>query len=102
MLFDGSNTLLQPLYPFLNLTVREVDECAGFSELFFKKGSIFGMTPVEMHLKSFGNKLEFMTKPFRQHTSMPFGIGEFSPNGVCRCSDELLDLCERFLVHDFL
>jgi hypothetical protein len=94
MLFDGSNTLLQSLDTFLNLAIGEVDESACFSELFFNEGSIFGMTPVEVHLKSFANKLEFMTKPFRQHTSMPFGISELSPNGVCRCSDELLDLCE--------
>lgn len=94
MLFDGSDTLLQPLYTFLNLTVREVNECACFSELLFKVGSIFGMPPVEMHLKSFGNKLKFMTEPFRQNTSMPFGVREFSLKGIGRCSNELLDLRE--------
>jgi len=71
-----------------------LDECACFSELLFKKGSIFGVTPVEMHLKSFGHKLEFVTEPFRQNTGMPFGVREFSTNGIGRCSDEVLDLCE--------
>lgn len=52
------------------------------------------MTPIEMHLKSFGNKLEFVTEPLRQNTSMSFGICEFSPKGVGRGSDELLDLRE--------
>lgn len=102
MLFDGLNTLLQPLHTFLNLTIGEVNECTCFSELPFKEGSIFGMTPVEMHLKSFGNKLEFMPEPFRQNTGVPFGVRKFSSKGVGRCSDELLDLCEGFLVHDLL
>lgn len=92
MLFNGSNALFQALYPFLNLTIREVNESACFSELLFKEGSIFGMTPVEMHLKAFGDKLEFVTEPFRQHASVPFGVHEFPTEGVGRCSDELLDL----------
>lgn len=71
-----------------------MDERAYFSELLFKEGSIFGMTPVEMHLKSFGNKPEFVTKPFRQNTSVPLGVREFSPKSVGRYGDELLDLCE--------
>lgn len=100
MLVNGSNTLLQTLYPFLNLAIREVNESMCLSKLLFKEGSIFGMTLVEMHLKSFGDKLEFMTDPFRQNTSMPFGIHEFSTEGVGRCRDELLDLCERFLIHN--
>lgn len=79
MLFDGSNTLLQTLYPVLNLTVREMNECTCFSELLFKKGSIFGMAPVEMHLKSFSNKLEFMADPFRKNTSVPLGVSDVYP-----------------------
>lgn len=71
-----------------------MDECASFLELLFKEGSIFGMTPVHMHLKSFGHKLEFVTESFRQNASVPFGVREFTPKGVGRCSDELLDLCE--------
>jgi hypothetical protein len=50
--------------------------------LLFKKGSILGMTPVKMHLESFGNKLEFVTEPFRQNASVPFGVRELSPKGV--------------------
>ena len=71
-----------------------LDKRACFSELLFKKESILGMTPVEMHLKSFGNKLEFVTKPFRQNTCMPFGVRELPPKSVGCCSDELLDLGE--------
>lgn len=94
MLFDGSNALFQPLDTFLDLTIGELNKCPCLSELFFKEGSILGMTAVEMHLKSFGNKLEFVTKPFRQNTSVPFGVRKFSSNGVGRCSDEPLDLFE--------
>lgn len=65
MLLNGSNPLLQPFHTFLNLAIREVDECACFSELPFKEGLILSMTPVEMHLKSFGNQLEFVAEPFR-------------------------------------
>jgi hypothetical protein len=61
-----------------------LDERACFSKLLFKKGSILGMTPVKMHLKSFGNKLEFVTEPFRQNASVPFGVRELSPKGVSR------------------
>lgn len=60
------------------------------------------MTPIELQLKSLGNELEFMPESFRQNASVPFGVCEFSPQGVGRCSNELLDLCERFLVHDLL
>jgi hypothetical protein len=102
MLFDGPDTLLQPLYRFLNLAIGDVCECAGFSELLFKEGSIFGMTPVEMHLKSSGNKLKFVTEPLRQNTSVPFGVRDVSSKRVGRCRDELLDLRERFLIHDLL
>jgi hypothetical protein len=49
------------------------------------------MPPVEMHLKSFGNKLEFVTEPFRQYTRVPVGVHDLSAEGVGRCSDELLD-----------
>ena len=52
------------------------------------------MTPIEMHLKSFGHKLEFVTESFRQNTGVSFGVREFSTKGVGRCSDELLDLRE--------
>lgn len=55
-----------------------------FSKLLFKERSLFGMTPVEMHLKSFGNKLKFVTEPFRQNASVPFGVRELSPKGVSR------------------
>lgn len=79
---------------------RDVDERACFPELFFKEGSVFCMTPVEMHLESFGNKLKLVTDPLRQNTSVPFGVREISSKRVGRCSDELLDLCERFLIHD--
>ena len=60
------------------------------------------MTPVEMQLEALGNKLEFMSKPFRQQTSMPFGVREISSKRFGRCSDDLLDLRERFLIHDLL
>jgi hypothetical protein len=75
---------------------------ARFSELFFQEGAVFGMTPVEMHLKSFSNKLNLVTEPLRQNTSMPFGVREISSKRFGRCSDELLDLRERFLIHDLL
>lgn len=102
MLFYGPDTLLQPLYRILNLAIGDVDERACFSELFLKEGSILGMAPVEMHLKSFGNKVRFVREPLLQNTSMPFGVREISSKRVGRCSDELLDLRERFSVHDLL
>jgi len=94
MLFNRSDTLLKPLYPLMNLAIREMNESACFSELLFKEISIFGMTPVEMHLKSFSDELEFVTEPFRQYASVPFGVHEFSSKGIGRCSHELLDLGE--------
>jgi hypothetical protein len=46
--------------------------------------------------------LKFVTEPLRQNTSMPFGVREISSKRFGRCSDELLDLRERFLIHDLL
>jgi hypothetical protein len=94
VLFDGSNTLLQPFHTFLNLAIGEVDKCACFSELLFKEGLIFDTPLVEMHLKSFSNKLEFVTESFCQHTSVPLGVSDVSPEAVGRCRDELPDLRE--------
>jgi hypothetical protein len=54
MLLDGANSLFQTLDSFLNLTIRKLDERAGFPKLLVQIGSIIGMTPVEMHPESFG------------------------------------------------
>jgi hypothetical protein len=92
VLLDGADPLLQAFDAFLNLAVGELDERAGFSELFLKIGSIIGMAPIEMHLKSFGNKLELMPESFCEDTSVTLAIGNFSPKGFGSSTDNLLNL----------
>jgi hypothetical protein len=92
VLLDGADPLLQAFDPFLNLAVGELDERAGFPELFLKIGSIIGMAPVKMHLEPFGNQLKFVPKPFSQDTGVPFGIDDFSPKGFSSGGDDLLNL----------
>ena len=99
MLLDGADSLIQTFDAFLNLAVRKLDECAGFSELLVQMCSIVGMAPVEMHLESFRNQLEFVSKSFGQDTGMPFGIGNFDSNGFSCSTDDLLNLRKRFLIH---
>ena len=99
MLLDGANSLFQTFDAFLNLAVGELDERAGFPELLIQIGSIVGMTPVKMHLEPFGNQLEFVSKSFGQNTGMSLGIGNFNSKGFSCSADDLLNLCERFLIH---
>ena len=94
MLLDGANSLFQTLDPFLNLTIRKLDERAGFPELLVQIRSIIGMTPVEMHLKPLSNQLEFLSKSFSQDAGMPFGIDDFCPKDFSSGSDDLLNLCQ--------
>ncbi len=50
------------------------------------------MTPVEMHLESFSNQLEFVSKFFGQYTDVTFGIGNFNSKGFSCSADDLLNL----------
>ena len=58
------------------------------------------MTPVEMHLKSFGNCLEFMPKSFSSDAGVSFGFNNFSPKGFSSSTDDLLNLSQGFLIHN--
>lgn len=100
MLLDSVDPLLQTFDAFLNLAVGKLDERAGFAELLVQMCSIIGMAPVEMHLESFGNQLEFVSKSFGQNTGVTFGIGNFNSKGFSCSADDLLNLRERFLVQD--
>ena len=99
MLLDGANSLFQTLDSFLNLTIRKLDERAGFPELLVQIGSIIGMTPVEMHLKSFGDELELMAESFGQNAGMSLDIGNLNSKSFSGSADDLLNLRERLLVH---
>ena len=100
MLLDSVDPLLQTFDAFLNLAVGKLDERAGFAELLVQMCSIVGMAPVEMHLESFGNQLEFVSKSFGPNTGVTFGIGNFNSKGFSCSADDLLNLRERFLVQD--
>lgn len=100
MLLDSVDPLLQTFDAFLNLAVGKLDERAGFAELLVQMCSIIGMAPVEMHLESFGNQLEFVSKSFGQNTGVTFEIGNFNSKGFSCSADDLLNLRERFLVQD--
>ena len=99
MLFDSVDPLLQTFDAFLNLPVGKLDERAGFPELLIQIGPIVGMTSIEMHLKPFGNQLEFVSKSFGQNTGVTFGIGNFNSKGFSCSADDLLNLRKRFLIH---
>ena len=94
MLLNGTDPLLQTFDAFLNLSVRKLDKCAGFPELLVQIGSIIGMTPVEMHLKSFGDELELMPESFGQNTGMSLGIGNLNSKSFSGSADDLLNLRE--------
>jgi len=57
------------------------------------------MAPVEVHLKSFSNKLKFVPEPFRQNTRVSLRVRKLPPERVGRRSDDPLDLSEGFLIH---
>ncbi len=71
---------------------RKLAERAGFPELLVQIRPIIGMTPVEIHLKPFGNQPEFVSKSFNQDAGVPFGIDDFSPKGFYSSVDDLLNL----------
>ena len=92
MLLDSVDPLLQTFDAFLNLPVGELDKRAGFPELLIQISPIVGMTPVEMHLEPFGNKLQFMSEALGQNTGVTFGIGNFNSKGFSCSADNLLNL----------
>jgi len=61
---------------------------AGFPELLVQIGSIIGMTPVEMHLKSFGDELELMPESFGQNAGMSLDIGNLNSKSFSGSADE--------------
>jgi len=79
MLLYDTDTLFEPFHSFLQLTVGQLNECAGFSELIVQILSIIGMTPVEVHLEPFSHKLKFMPESFCQNTCVAFRIGDICP-----------------------
>ena len=72
---------------------------SGFPELLVQMRSIVGMTPVEMHLKSFCYHLEFMLNSIGQNGGASFDRDDFSPKGLSSCTDNLLNFRQRFLIH---
>ena len=73
---------------------------SGFPELLVQMRSIVGMTPVEMHLKSFCYHLEFMLNSIGQNGGASFDRDDFSPKGLSSCTDNLLNFRQRFLIHN--
>ena len=61
--------------------------------------SIVCMTPIEMHLKSLGDELKFMSESFTKNTCVSFAISNLSTKGFSGSTNNLLNLCDRFLVH---
>ncbi len=97
VLLNGADLLLQPLNSFLNLAVGELDERAGFSESIFKIGSIVGITPAEMQLESFGDKLEVMTESLGQNVNVTPGTDYFDPKGLDSSIHDKLSVSQRSL-----
>ena len=58
------------------------------------------MTLVEMHLEPFGNKLKFVPESFSQNTGVPFRIGNIRSKRFKGRTDNLLNVCQRFFVHN--
>ena len=63
-----------------------------FPELFVHIRSIISMTPVEMHLKSFSDKLKLTPQPLCQNTSVLSCIGDVGSKGFGHRANELLNL----------
>lgn len=99
MLLDAADPLLSAFDAFLDLAVKELDEGPCLSELLVQIHSIIGMTPVEMHLKSFSYNLEFMLNSIDQNGGAPFDRDDFSPKGLSSSTDNLLNFRQRFLIH---
>jgi hypothetical protein len=78
---------------------RKLAERTSFPELPVQIRSTIGMTPVEMHLKLFGDKLELMPESFGQNAGVTLGVGYFDPKGFGSSVNDLLNFRQRFLVH---
>ena len=57
MLLYDTDTLFEPYHSFLQLTVGQLNECAGFSELIVQILSIISVTPIKVYLESFSHEL---------------------------------------------
>ena len=68
--------------------------------MLFQISSIIGLSPIKMQLELFGDALKFMPEFFGQNTGMPSGLGNVCPKRFGSRTDDLLNLHQRFLVHD--
>ena len=80
--------------------MRRSREQPGFPELLVQIRSIIGMAQVEMHLEPFGDELELMPESFGQNTGMTLGVDYFDPKSFGSNVDDLLNLPQRFLIHE--
>ena len=56
------------------VSVPELQERAQFSKLSIHVFAVFGMPAIEMQLKSLGDRLDIVAKPFNQHTGVTFDL----------------------------
>jgi hypothetical protein len=94
VLLDGTDSLFEPFDPFLNLALRKLDERTSFPELFVQMRSIICVTPIEVHLKSLGNELNFVPEFLSQDTRVSFAVSNLSPKGFSGSTNDLLNLRE--------
>ena len=53
-----------------------------------------------MHLEPFGDELEVMPESLGQNASMTLGVDYFDPKSFGSNVDDLLNLPQRFLIHE--
>ena len=58
------------------------------------------MTTVEMQPKPFGHQLEFLSKSFSQDAGVTLGVDDFAPKGIGSHTKDLVNLLQRFLIHN--
>jgi hypothetical protein len=58
------------------------------------------MTPVEMYLEPFSDKLKLTPQSFSQYVSLSICIGAVGSKGFGHRANELVNLNYRFLIHN--
>ena len=86
MLFDTADTMIKRFDAVMELRVGQFQERAQFSKFSIHVFAVFGMPAIEMHLKSLGNRLDIVAKPFNQHTGMTLDVLSARFRGLAECT----------------
>ena len=96
MMLETADPMIERFDPVMELRVGQFQERAQFLKFSIHVFAVFGMPAIEMQLKSLGDRLDIVAKPFNQHTGVTFDLVSSGGDFVAEaCSRSFLGLAQR-------